>query len=60
MRIVLRALGMAAAALAALLLGSYCNAMFYTGVFAPNILLDAGIALVIGFVVAIVSEFKKK
>ncbi len=60
MRIVLRALGFALAAFAALLLGSYCNAMFYNGVFAPNILLDAGIALVMGFVVSIVSEFKKK
>jgi len=56
----LKALGFAVAALAAMLLGSYLNGMFYTGVFAPNILIDALIAIILGLIVAFLSERKKQ
>ena len=59
MKIIGPALGFAVAAFAALMLGSYCNAVLRTGVFAPNILIDALIALVLGFFVAILSARKK-
>ena len=60
MSLILKALGFAVAAMAAMLLGSYFNAIINTGVFAPNILIDAIIALVLGFVVAFLSERKKQ
>ena len=56
----LKALGFAVAALAAMLLGSFLNGMFYTGVFAPNILIDALIAIILGLIVAFLSERKKQ
>lgn len=60
MSFILKALGFAVAALAAMLLGSYFNAVIYTGVFTPNILIDALIALILGFIVAFLSERKKQ